>query len=95
MTLAVSSNHPGNTRFVGAALEGIILSVAATPHADFAVQVRRIAGLDKHKLELKYDTFSQVSAIEQEARFGKYYKFKSSINSFSVCLMLSIKNCEL
>lgn len=59
------------------------------------MQVRRIAGLDKHKLELKYDTFSQVSAIDQEARFGKYYKFKSSINSFSVCLMLSIKNCEL
>jgi hypothetical protein len=51
---------------------------------EYAVQVKRVAGLDKHKLELKFDTFSQVSTIEEEARFGGCYKFKSSINSFSV-----------
>lgn len=47
-------------------------------------QVHNVAGLEKHKLELKYDTFSQISVIEHEARLNRFLKAKWAADSSSV-----------
>lgn len=55
-------------------------------------QVHNVAGLEKHKLELKYDTFSQMSVIEHEARLNRFLKAKWAADSFSVRTPLQICN---
>ena len=43
-----------------------------------------VAGLQKHQLDLNYDTFSQVSTLVHEARVNKYLTVSSAADSVTV-----------
>lgn len=48
------------------------------------VQLRNVAGFDKQRLEVKYDTFHKKTAITEELVLNKYFKVKAAADSKTV-----------
>jgi hypothetical protein len=62
----------------------VATSTQPSPSIPLCLQIKDSWGLKKNKLELKYSTFSKTSILEEEAKFGRFYKFKAAMDSKTV-----------